>query len=87
MNPELFGLFREGLILALLLSAPTLGGALATGLITGILQGATQIHEQSLATVPRIFISLTVTLLLAPWMGNRAVRFATHCLEMIGGAH
>jgi len=42
---------REGLLLVILVSAPPLLASLAVGLIVGILQAATQIHEQTLVFV------------------------------------
>jgi flagellar biosynthesis protein FliQ len=43
---------REGLLLAILVSAPPLLASLLVGFVVGIVQAATQIQDQTLAFVP-----------------------------------
>lgn len=83
MDPALLHLGREALLLVLLVSAPPLGAALAMGLVTGVLQAATQVQEQTLGVVPRLVAVLGALALAAPWIGARVVRFAAHCLELV----
>jgi flagellar biosynthetic protein FliQ len=49
-------------------------GALA-GLATSVLQAVTQIHEQTLAFVPKLAASILVLVLLGPWMLRTMVEF------------
>jgi flagellar biosynthetic protein FliQ len=66
---------REGLFLALLLSGPPVVVSLLVGLLVGVLQSATQIHDQALAFVPKL-VAVAVTLLaLGPVLGAQLVRF------------
>jgi type III secretory pathway component EscS len=71
----LLRLTREGLVLALLVSAPPLLASWLAGLLVGIFQAATQIQEQTVAFVPRLLaVSLTL-LALGPSIGGQLLRF------------
>ncbi len=83
MDPALLQLGREALVVVLLVSAPPLGAALAVGLVTGVLQAATQVQEQTLGVVPRLVAVLGALAIAAPWIGARVVRFSAQCLELI----
>jgi flagellar biosynthetic protein FliQ len=66
---------REGLMLALLISGPPLVVSLLVGFVVGVLQTATQIHDHTLAFVPKL-LAVTLTLLaLGPVLGAQLVRF------------
>jgi type III secretion HrpO family protein len=82
VDPVLLHLAREALLLVLLVSAPPLGAALLVGVVTGVLQAATQVQEQSVAVVPRLVAVLGALAIAAPWIGARVVRFAVSCLEL-----
>ncbi len=83
MDPALLQLGREALVVVLLVSAPPLGAALLVGLVTGVLQAATQVQEQTLGVVPRLVAVLGALAIAAPWIGARVVRFASQCLELV----
>ncbi len=83
MDPALLQLGREGLVVALLVSAPPLAAALTIGLVTGVLQAATQVQEQSLGVVPRLVAVLGALAVAGPWIGARVARFAAECLELV----
>jgi flagellar biosynthesis protein FliQ len=72
---------REALLLVLLVSAPPLLAALAAGLLTGVLQAATQVQEPALGVVPRLAAALAALGVAGPWIAARLVRFAQACLE------
>lgn len=82
MDSSLVALGREALVLVLLLSAPPLVAALALGVVTGILQVATQVQDASLPVVPRLAAVLVALAVAGPWMGARLVRFAAACFEL-----
>jgi flagellar biosynthesis protein FliQ len=66
---------REGLMLALLISGPPLVVSLVVGFVVGVLQTATQIHDHTLAFLPKL-LAVTLTLLaLGPVLGAQLVRF------------
>ncbi len=66
---------REGLLLVLLLSAPPLLASLLVGFIVGVLQTATQIHDQTVAFVPKLVAVVAVLLVLGPALGGQLLRF------------
>jgi type III secretion protein S len=86
MEATLLGLAREALILALLVSGPPLAAALATGLLVGVLQAATQVQDGSIGVAPRLVAVLGALAASAPWIGARLVRFAAACLDLAGRA-
>jgi flagellar biosynthetic protein FliQ len=69
MTPEtVMDLAHNALWITVLVAAPLLLVALLTGLIIGMLQAATQVHEQTLSFIPKLLL-LVVTLFVAgPWM-------------------
>lgn len=50
--------------------SPILIGTIVVGLLISIFQAATQIHEQTLAFVPKILVIALCLMILAPWMLN-----------------
>ncbi len=83
MDPVLLSLGREALLLALLVSAPPLAAALATGLFVGVLQAATQVQDPSIGVAPRLVAVLAALAAAGPWIGAHVVRFASTCLEIV----
>jgi flagellar biosynthesis protein FliQ len=83
VDPILVHLGREAVTVVLLVSAPPLAAALAVGLLTGVLQAATQVQEQALGVVPRLVAVLVAAGIAAPWIGARVARFATACIELL----
>lgn len=83
MESTLLALGREAVILVLVASAPPLLAALAVGLVTGVLQAATQVQEQSLGVVPRLAAVFVALGLAGPWIAARVVRFAASCIDLI----
>ncbi|MCX7856693.1 MAG: flagellar biosynthesis protein FliQ [Deltaproteobacteria bacterium] len=76
-------IFRDFLKTTFLISAPLLLGALITGIVVSIFQAATQIHEMTLVFVPKILIIAICLFLLAPWMINILVSYATNIFSII----
>ena len=74
---------REGLLLVLLLSAPPLLASMAVGLVTGVVQAATQIHDQALAFVPKLVVVLLVLAVMGPALGAQLARFTDALLLAI----
>ncbi len=66
---------RQSLFLVLKVIAPILGAGLLTGLIVAILQATTQIQEQTLAFVPKIFAVLISIGIFGPWILKTIVEF------------
>ena len=66
---------REGLLLALLVSAPPLLASLLVGFVVGVVQAATQLQDQTLAFVPKLLVVALTLLALGPVLGAQLVRF------------
>lgn len=56
----LFDILRQGLWIAVAMSAPMLGMALVAGLVVGLFQALTSIQEMTLTFVPKILAMLIV---------------------------
>jgi flagellar biosynthetic protein FliQ len=69
MTPEMVMTIAErALVITLLLAAPLLLAGLATGLVVGAFQAATQINEMTLSFIPKL-AAISATLVIAgPWM-------------------
>jgi flagellar biosynthesis protein FliQ len=76
-------IFRDCLRTALLVSAPVLLGAIVVGLAVSIFQAATQIHEMSLAFVPKMLVIVGCLVVLSPWMLNVLMTFTTSIISNI----
>lgn len=74
---------REGLLLALLLSAPPLIASLVVGFVVGVFQAATQIQDQTLAFVPKLVAVMMVLAAMGPVLGAQLVRFTQALLTAI----
>ena len=74
---------RQALFTVLMVIAPILGIGLLAGLTVAILQATTQIQEQTLAFVPKIFAVLGSIAVFGPWMMTTVVDFVTNLFESI----
>jgi flagellar biosynthetic protein FliQ len=74
---------REGLLLVILLSAPPLLASLLVGLVVGVMQAATQVHEQTLMLVPKLLVVGIVLVAMGPVLGTQLLRFSQALLLAI----
>ncbi len=72
---------REAVRMALLLGSPILLAALVVGIIVGIGQTLTQLHDPVVGMVPRLMAIVIVVLAVLPWMLGLWVGYAQ---ELIG---
>lgn len=59
---------REAIRMAIVLGAPLLLTALVVGLVVGVVQTLTQMHEPTVGQVPRLLAVAVAALVLLPWM-------------------
>ncbi len=78
-------LFRDSVVLILKLSAPLLIVSMLVGLIIAIFQAATQIHEQTLAFVPKIIVIAVLLLAMGSWMLTNLSDFFNNVLQIAAG--
>ncbi|WKB54506.1 flagellar biosynthesis protein FliQ [Eleftheria terrae] len=80
---EVFSFTQQGMYLLLTLCAPVLLTVLAVGLVVSIIQAATQIHEQTLAFVPKMVAAVAVLVVAGPWMLTSLVEFIQRTISSI----
>ncbi len=72
-------LVQNAIMVALKVSAPILVAGVVIGLIISIFQSVTQIQEQTLSLVPKIFVMCLVAVILMPWI---IMKLAEFCVDM-----
>ena len=77
---------QEALLMLLMVSAPVLGAALVVGLLVSLFQAVTQIHEATLAFVPKLIAVVAVFAIAGPWMLNMLVEYIRRTMEAIPGS-
>lgn len=74
---------REGLLLALSLSAPMVLAALVVGFVVSVLQAITQINDSTLILAPKLCGVVAALWIAAPWLGRRLVGFTLAMFEVM----
>lgn len=74
---------RQALYTVIIVVFPVLGAGLLTGLLVAIFQATTQIQEQTLAFVPKIFAVLGAIAFFGPWILTTVVEFVQELLKNI----
>ena len=73
----------EALTLLLMIAMPVLGVVMALGLLVSIFQAVTQIHEATLAFVPKLIAAMVVFAIAGPWMVSTLVDYIRRTIESI----
>jgi len=73
MDTDLVELARTALVSGAAAIAPVLLVGLAVGVVAGLLQAATGVHEQIVGLVPRLAAMVAVLVVVMPWMVERFV--------------
>lgn len=74
---------QDALLMLLMVSAPVLGAALVVGLLVSLFQAVTQIHEATLAFVPKLIAVIAVFAIAGPWMLAMLVEYIRRMFEAI----
>jgi flagellar biosynthetic protein FliQ len=74
---------QRALEMTVLLAAPLLLVALVIGLLVGIFQAATQIHEMTLSFIPKLIGMATALVIAGPWMLKQLVSYTRLLIESI----
>lgn len=77
---------RQGIEVALMISAPLFLAALITGLTVSVFQAATQINEMTLSFVPKLIAIFMTIVIAGPWMITIITDFATRLIVSIPDA-
>jgi flagellar biosynthetic protein FliQ len=76
-------LIRDGGLAALVVAAPVLVAVALVGFVSGLLQGLTQIQDQTLNQIPKLVAATLIVLLLLPWTLGRLVEYSTNLIREI----
>jgi flagellar biosynthetic protein FliQ len=82
---QALALGREALTTVLLVAAPCLGISMAVGFLISVFQATTQIHDQTLAFVPKVLAVVVSLLLFGGWMLRTVAAFAQRLIESLPG--
>lgn len=77
---------REALTLLLMISMPVLAVVMGVGLLVSVFQAVTQVHEATLAFVPKLLAAVVVFAVAGPWMLSTLVDFIRRTIESIPGS-
>lgn len=83
MNLAAIDVVRHSLIIAMQISFPILVAGVLIGLCISIAQSVTQIQEQTLTIVPKLFAMITVAVLLLPWIIAKLMDYAASMLTLV----
>ncbi len=68
---------------AIKVGAPILLVSLTIGLLIAVFQAATQIHEQTLTFVPKLFVTAIILIIMGPWMTEVMSDFTHYVFELM----
>ena len=86
-DAAVFDILRQGLWIAVAMSAPLLGVALVAGLAVGLFQALTSVQEMTLTFVPKVGAMLVVFWVSMSFMTDTLVDFFTQRLvPLIAGS-
>ena len=74
---------HDALTLLLMVAMPMLGTIMAVGLTVSVFQAVTQIHEATLAFVPKLVAAVVVFAIAGPWMLTTLVDYLRRTIEAI----
>lgn len=82
-SAELLELWREALTVLAMVAAPVTLVALGVGLVTSLLQAATQLNDSSLSFVPKVAALLVVLALGGGWLLDRLGQHMTDSMAHV----
>ncbi len=80
---QVIQIIQAAMTTMLKVSAPVLLVSMAVGLVISILQAATQIHEQSVAFVPKLVAIAVVLVVMGSWMLGNMKDFTYYIFDQI----
>ncbi len=77
MSVELVNqIIKQALVTVLIASAPALIVGMLVGLVISVFQAVSQIHEVTLAFIPKIVAIFISLIIFGPWIINVIIQFA-----------
>lgn len=78
---DVMGVLQQGVLIAVKTAAPILLVSMAIGLVISIFQAATQIHEQTLAFVPKLVAIVVILIVTGPWIMETMMDFMHYIFD------
>lgn len=78
-------LAKSALWTTLQVAAPMLVFGLIAGVLIGLFQAVTQIHEMTLAFIPKVIMVVLAIIIFLPWMLSTLVTFTERIFGMVAG--
>jgi flagellar biosynthesis protein FliQ len=75
-------LLKQAMMMALIIVGPILVIGMVIGLIISVVQAITQIQEQTLSFVPKLFAMAIAVMIVMPWMFQRLIEYTRHLFMM-----
>ncbi|HUO09987.1 MAG TPA: flagellar biosynthesis protein FliQ [Phycisphaerae bacterium] len=75
-------LLKQAMMMALIIVGPILVIGMIIGLFISLLQAVTQIQEQTLSFVPKLFAMAIAVMIVMPWMFQRLIEYTRHLFTM-----
>lgn len=84
MTPDtVIDIFRQTVLVVISILAVIMVPALVIGLIIAMFQAATQINEQSLSFIPKVFFTFLTLMLAGPWILKLLTSYARNLISEI----
>lgn len=84
MTPEeIIDIFQHTTLVTISLMSVIIIPGLIAGFIISVLQAATQITEQSLSFIPKLFITFCVLTLSSPWVIKTILDFYEYIIQQV----
>jgi flagellar biosynthetic protein FliQ len=80
---EIVTMLRDALSTVLTMATPFLAVSIAVGILVAVVQAATQIHEQNVGFVFKIFAIALLLVVLGSWLLAQGMDFFTHVFSAI----
>ena len=82
MDPqEAIDLSQEAIRTCIFVGGPILAASLLIGLVVSLVQSMTQLHDQSIAFVPKFLLLLVAIAVCLPYLADRMLEFTKYSLE------
>ena len=82
MDPQdAIDLSQEAIRTCIFVGGPILAASLLIGLVVSLIQSMTQLHDQSIAFVPKILLMLVAIAVCLPWLSDQMIEFTKYSLE------
>ena len=75
-------LLKQAMLMALVIVGPILVIGMIIGIFISLIQAVTQIQEQTLSFVPKLFAMAIAVMIVMPWMFQKLIEYTRHLFMM-----